>query len=136
MVLVRVISIVFPTTRKSILVSLKEYRLGSYTKKEETKPFHHQTRFIDSFKFMATSLDKLVDNLHKDDFNNVKRYYADDKLSLLTKKGIYPYEYIDSPEKLKETQLPSKEAFYSRLNGEGISDENYTHARKVWKRSR
>ena len=82
---------------------------------------------------MATSLDKLVDNLPKDDFNNVKRYYADDKLSLLTKKGIYPYEYMDSPEKLKETQLPTKEAFYSRLNGEGISDENYTHARKVWK---
>ena len=39
---------------------------------------------------MATSLDKLVDNLPKHDFNNVKRYYADDKLSLLTKKGIYP----------------------------------------------
>ena len=36
---------------------------------------------------MATSLDKLVNNLPKDAFNNVKRYYADDKLSLLTKKG-------------------------------------------------
>ena len=82
---------------------------------------------------MATSSDKLVDNLPKDDYNNVKRYDADNKISLLTKNGIYPYEYMDSPEKLKETQLPSKEAFYSRLNDEGISDENYTHARKVWK---
>ena len=81
---------------------------------------------------MATSLDELVDNLPKDAFNNNKRYYADDKNSLLTKKGIYPYEYMNSPEKLKETQLPPKEAFYSRLNDEGFSDENYTHAKKVW----
>ena len=82
---------------------------------------------------MATSLDKLVKNLSKDAFNNVKRYYAEDKLSLLTRKGIYPYEYMNSPKKLKETQLPSKEAFYSRLNEEGISDENYAHAQEVWK---
>ena len=101
-------------------------------KKGETKPLHHQIRFIDSFKFMATSLDNLVNNLSKDDFNNVKRNYADDKLSLLTRKGVYPYEYMDSPEKLKETKLPSKEAFYSRLNDEGISDEDYAHAQKVW----
>ena len=61
---------------------------------------------------MATSLDKLVDNLSKDAFSNVKRYYAEDKLILPTRKGIYPYKYMDSPEKLKETQLPPKEAFF------------------------
>ena len=37
---------------------------------------------------------------------------------------------MNSPEKLKETQLTPKEAFYSRLNGEGISEENYGHAKK------
>ena len=82
---------------------------------------------------MATSLDKLDNNLSKDAFNNVLRYYTEDKLSLLTRKGIYPYEYMNSPEKFKETQLLPKEAFYSRLNNEGISDENYAHAREVWK---
>ena len=81
---------------------------------------------------MDTSLDRLVNNLSKDAFNNIKRYYGDDKLSLLTRKGVYPYEYMNSLEKLKETQLPPKEAFYSRLNDEGISDENYAHAKKVW----
>ena len=40
---------------------------------------------------------------------------------------------MNSSEKLKETQLPSKEAFYSRHNDEGISDENYALAKKVWK---
>ena len=39
---------------------------------------------------------------------------------------------MNSPEKLKETKLPPREAFYSMLNGEGISDEDYTHAQKVW----
>ena len=47
---------------------------------------------------MATSLDKLVNNLPKDAFN-IKRYYANDKLSLLTRKGVYPYEYMNSRRK-------------------------------------
>ena len=82
---------------------------------------------------MSTSLEKLVNNLSKDAFVNVKKYYAEDKLDLLTRKGVYPYEYMDSPKKLKETRLPSKEAFYSKLNDEGITDEDYVHAHKVWK---
>ena len=81
---------------------------------------------------MATNLDKLVNKLPKYAFNNVKRHYTEDKLSLLTRKGIYPYEYMNSSEKLKETQLPPREAFYSRLIDECISVEDYEHARKVW----
>ena len=81
---------------------------------------------------MATVLEKLVNNLPKDDFINVKRYYKNNKLELVSRKGVYPYEYMDTPEKLKETQLPAREAFYSRLNDKGITDENYMHAREVW----
>ena len=69
--------------------------------------------------------------MSKDAFVNVKKYYAEDKVDLLTRKGVYPYEYVDSPKKLEETQPPPKEAFYSRLNDEGISDEYYMH--NVWK---
>ena len=82
---------------------------------------------------MAESLDSLVNNLPEDAFNNLKRYYTGDKLSLVMRKGVYPHEYMDSLERLKETQLPPREAFYSRLNDEGISDEDYAHARKVCK---
>ena len=57
---------------------------------------------------MNEILEKLVNNSSKDAFSNVKRYYAEDKLELLPRKGIYPYEYMDTPEKLKETQLPPK----------------------------
>ena len=90
-----------PNNEEKYISFTERIQVGSYTKKvenkEETKPLHHQIRFIDSFKFMATSLNKLVNNLPKDAFNNVKRYYAADKLELLTKKGIYPYEYMDTP---------------------------------------
>ena len=47
-------------------------------------------------------------------------------------KGVYPYEYMDSWEKIDETALPSKEAFYSNLNLDNMSDEDYAHAQKVW----
>ena len=46
--------------------------------------------------------------------------------------GIYPYEDMDSWEKFDETTLPPKESFYSNLNLEDISDEDYAHAQKVW----
>ena len=55
------------------------------------------------------------------------------KFSLLLRKGVYPYQYMDSWEKFNETTLPNKESFYSKLNKEGITDEDYAHAQKVWK---
>ena len=39
---------------------------------------------------------------------------------------------MDSWEKFDETSLSDKEAFYNKLNLEGISDEDYAHAQKVW----
>ena len=63
----------------------------------------------------------------------LKKYYTGDKLSVVKRKGVYPYEYMDSLERFKETKLPPKEAFYSRLTEEDISDEDYTHAQKVWR---
>ena len=91
-----------------------------------------QLRFIDSFRFMASSLDKLSSNLDKSCFTNTSRYYDGKQLELLLRKGVYPYEYMDSIERLAEKKLPPKESFYSRLNGDGISDEDYEHAQRVW----
>ena len=49
------------------------------------------------------------------------------------KKGVYPNEYMDSWERFDQTLLPDKEAFYSKLNLEDITDQDYKHAYKVWK---
>ena len=122
-----------PNNEEKYISFTKNTVTGSYTNKEgKTKPIKHKIRFIDSFKFMSTSLDSLVNNLPDDAFNNLERY-TDDKLSLVKRKGVYPYEYMDSLERLDETKLPPKEAFYSKLTGEGISNEDYEHAKKVWK---
>ena len=127
-----------PSNEEKYISFSKKIEVRSYTKKvenEEEKEIkvYHTIKFIDSFKFMATSLEKLVNNLPKDDCINLGSYYSGDKFNLLARKGVYPYEYMDSLEKLKETALPPKEAFYSRLNDGGISDEDYAHAQNVWK---
>ena len=54
------------------------------------------------------------------------------KFVLLVRKGVYPYEDMDTWEKFDETTVPLKEDFYSELNLEGISGEDYSHAEKVW----
>eukprot|EP00794_Sanderia_malayensis_P014794 gene14794-biopygen11881 len=51
---------------------------------------------------------------------------------LLTRKGVYPYDWVDSIEKMQETSLPPKEAFYNKLYDSSISDEDYTYAQQVW----
>ena len=122
-----------PNNEEKYISFSKKIEVKSYTKEEKEIKVYHTIRFIDSFKFMATSLEKLVNNLPKDDCINLGLYYLGDKFNLLARKGVYPYEYMDSLEKLKETALPPKEAFYSRLNDGGISDEDYAHAQNVWK---
>ena len=82
---------------------------------------------------MASSLDDLVKNLHKDLCKNLNRYFPGNKRDLLLRKGIYPYDYVNSVERLTETELPPKSAFYSKLNDCDISDADYHHAQTVWK---
>ena len=64
-------------------------------------------------------------------FPNLLKFCKSDlnKFFSLLRKGIYPYQYMDSWEKFDET---SKEAFYSELNEEGISDFDYEHVQNVW----
>ena len=45
---------------------------------------------------MQTSLGNLVSNLKLDDFHNLKKYYNELQLLLLTRKGFYPYDYDQS----------------------------------------
>ena len=92
----------------------------------------HNLVFIDSFQFMSQSLANLVDNLPKDALRYTEEFFKKEKyFNLITKKGVYPYDYMESFDKFNETELPSKDKFYSLLNDEHISDEQYNHAKKV-----
>ena len=87
--------------------------------------------FINSFKFMSSSLDKLVSNLPKDDLIYTSKVFKGKRLNLMSQKGVYPYDIMDSFEKFN--QLPTKDQFNSILNNQHITDDEYDHAKKVWK---
>ena len=101
-------------------------------KKGEEKEVIREIRFIDSFKFMATSLDSLVNNLPKESFKNLTEFYEGEQLDLIKRKGVFPYDWFDSFNRLSADHLPPKESFHSILNDSGISEEDYIHAQKVW----
>jgi len=122
-----------PTNEEKYISFSKEVIVDSFEKSGKKIYVKRELRFIDSFRFMASSLDSLVSNLNKDQCVNLKKYYSGRRFNLLRRKGVYPYDYIDSIEKLSETSLPPKEKFYSRLNDEDISDEDYQLAQAVWK---
>ena len=142
-------------------------------KKIENKDLEitYKIKFIDSYKFMSSSLSKLVDNLfegiqnnkcldcncclayikikneklllkcfncnnyykkkfNKDLIKKLKNTYSFcnndlNRFILLLRKGVYPYEYMDSWEKYYDKSLPSKEDFYSNLNMENIDNIDY-----------
>lgn len=113
-------------------------------------------RFLDSYAFMSKSLSSLSNNLKWNQKKYLQRFFKDlpklsknsikdnifiknlskisnNKIKLLSKKGVYPYEYVDSFDKFDETKLPSKDEFYSFLNDSQISYKDYYHAKNVWK---
>ena len=151
-------------------------------KKIENKDLEvtYKIKFIDSCRFISSSLSKVVDNssegihnnkcvdcnscldyikirneklllkcfncnnyykkkLNKDLIKKIKNAYSFcdndlNKFVLLLRKGVYPYEFMDSWEKFNETSLPSKKDFYSNLNMENIDDIDYRHGNNVFKR--
>ena len=117
-----------------ILFSIK-VEVDKYIKKngiEKSKEI--ELRFIDSFKFMSSSLDSLVNNLARGGgkFFGFEEY-SENQYKLLIRKGIYPYQYMTDWDKFKETKLPLREAFYSKLDMAGVREEDYEHSRRVWK---
>ena len=115
---------------------------------DKDKTVTYRLKFIDSCRFMKHSLSNLVDNLSE--INNInheisrdaliKKFYNTyqlcnndfDKFNLLLRKGVYPHEYMGKCEKFSIDKLPNKELFYSELNKEHITNEDYEHAQKIW----
>ena len=130
------------STEETYISFSKKIKVDKYKSKKagEMVSLYFEIRFIDSFKFLQTSLANLVSNLQPDDFHNTKEIMKDNIshgtqqswVNLLTRKGVYPYDYVSSIDKLTEKQLPPIEEFYSKLNDEDITDEDYQHAIKVW----
>lgn len=92
-----------------------------------------ELRFLDSIKFLSSSLVNLVKNLKRDQFvHSSTKHYLNEQLDLLLRKGVYPYDYMDNIDKFHEASLPTKEKFYNKLNRTDISEQDYAHASRVW----
>ena len=95
-------------------------------------------KFKDSMRFMTDSLSQSINKTSQasliEMFPNTYQLCKKDhnKFALLLRKGICSYEYMDSWEGFKEESLPDNESFYSELNQEHITDEDYAQAQKVW----
>ena len=81
---------------------------------------------------MASNLDKLSNNLKIDQFVNVQKYYSDNQQSLFLRKGVYPYDYVDCMKNQMKKAFSPQDALYSKLTGEGITDEDYQYAQTFW----
>lgn len=79
---------------------------------------------------MLASVDTLVSNLEKDQFNNMKMFYDGKKLNLLLRKRVYPNDYIDSISQLNEKNLPPRDVFFSKLNNAPTPITDYKHAQE------
>ena len=123
-----------PNNEENYISFSKTIITGEYkNKRGETKNKYFKIVFKDTMKFMATSVEALVNNLSKDDFKNLEKFFTPEQTKLLKQKGFFPYDYLDNIEKLKDTKPPPQQAFYSKLTGKGIDKNNYNHVLNVWK---
>ena len=123
-----------PNNEEKYISFSKTIKTGEYTnKKGETKNKYFKIVFKDSLKFMASSLEALVNNLPEGALNNLNKYFTTEQVKLLKQKGFFPYDYMDNIEKLKDPTPPPQKAFYSKLTGKGINNYNYNHVLNVWK---
>ena len=122
-----------PNNEEKYITFTKNIIVGQYTnKKGEVKDKTFKIVFKDSLKFMLSSIEALVNNLPKNGFKIISKYFTPEQVELIKQKGFYPYEYMDTEEKFNEPNPPPQEAFYSKLTGKGISNKNYSHVLNVW----
>ena len=50
----------------------------------------------------------------------------------MLRKGVFPYEYMDSWERFDENTISLKEIFYNQLNLKNMTDKDYEQVKKVW----
>ncbi|XP_030757229.1 uncharacterized protein LOC115883085 [Sitophilus oryzae] len=82
---------------------------------------------------MASSLDKLSQNLTSQQCREVRKYFPnEEEFKVIRMKGVFPYSYVDSFSKLDDTKLPPIDGFYNELRKEAIKQGDYERALNVW----
>ena len=92
-------------------------------------------KFIDSIQFMNASLSELVENLEEKgwEYFSILEQVFGAKAQFLTRKGVFPYDYIDSWRRFEERRLPAKKCFHNTLKKTPVSSPDYKYARRIFK---
>lgn len=90
-------------------------------------------KFIDSFQFMASSLEKLTENLKKDSMDNFICFKQKIKDFDLLRKGVYPYSFFDSFDKFNDDKFPDIKYFYNDLKDEPCNEKDYQWGLHIFK---
>ena len=97
----------------------------------KNKTLQHKTSIPCGECQNCKNIDKDCISPNYDKLKYTSQIFKDKKLDLMARKGVYPYDYMDSFEKFN-SPLPTKEDFYSILNNKDISKEDYQHVKNVW----
>ena len=99
-------------------------------------PINSNIIILDSYAFLQAKLEKVAENLK---LSGCRFQFMNDMVNnqherdLLVRKGVFPYTFVTSVKQMEETtSLPPKSAFKNDLDGTDISDDDYSHAQKVW----
>lgn len=115
------------------IIPLNKEKYISFSKQLKFDKRYLSLRFVDSFRFMSSSLDSLARNLQEHQFHELRRQYPQyGDFKLLKQKGIFPYEYMKSSKALEASSLPIISDFYSSLTDSCITSADYQHAQNVW----
>jgi hypothetical protein len=80
---------------------------------------------------MSSSLDALSKNLSE--HVELKRHFPyNEQFKLIQNKGIYPYDFMDTYDKMNSISLHLRDEFYNKINSKHISDKEYGHAKEAW----
>lgn len=106
---------VIPQTKEKYLGISAKFPISSYKKGDKDIVIKMNIQFKDSAQFLAASLDSLVKNLQESELIYSRKCIPDNApLSLVTSKGIFPYEWFDSEDKMNFEYLPLQDEFYDR----------------------
>lgn len=120
-----------PTTREKYLALTAQIKIDSHP--VSGKDINFCVKFLDSFQFLPTSLAKLASALPS--FQHVLNLPSEYPLvtdDIISRKGVYPYEYFNSLDRLTEAQLPPQKEFYDSLSEQHVTDEEYAYAQTAW----
>ncbi len=130
------ISVIPSTDEKFIALSYGVWIKDYIDKKGNPQSVYENLRFLDSYKFMTSSLQTLCENLPKEKFKILSSCFPDagENISFLQTKGFYPYSYVNSFEKFQERSLPPLEEWCDSLHGKepSINEQQLAFAQKVF----